>query len=67
MTSKLCDICKEMNLDHSWVFRLSDDKERIEFNGHSECIDSIYNQFKSIKDYSKKSVKQVLKELKLKE
>jgi small nuclear ribonucleoprotein (snRNP)-like protein len=65
LIDRICDICKEFNNNDNWVIKLSDDKEFIEFNGHSKCIDEYYNTIKNIKDLHKKSVKQILKELNL--
>lgn len=63
--SKVCDLCNQINSGENWCFKLSDDRESKEFNGHSECVNAIYSQFKSVKNYHTKSLKQCLKELKL--
>jgi hypothetical protein len=63
--NRQCDLCHEINTGENWCFKISDDRESKEFNGHSECVNQIYTQFKSITNYTNKSVKNCLKELKL--
>lgn len=61
--SRICDLCRESAPQDTWTYEISDGKEKSSFTGHKNCIDELEVKFKSIKDYQKKSVKQVLKEL----
>lgn len=59
---RICDVCEEACNDvHGLQF--SDKTHRVEYLGHSECINKRYEQIKKIKEGN--SVQAVLKKLKL--
>jgi hypothetical protein len=59
---RICDVCEEPVTDvHGLQF--SDKTHRVEYLGHSECINKRYEQIKRIKDGN--TVQAVLKKLKL--
>jgi hypothetical protein len=64
MIDRICAVCNEYVSD-IWTLKLKDDKEFREFSGHLKCIDILQDQMNSISNVDKKSVQQVLKELKL--
>jgi hypothetical protein len=66
MTSIICDLCNEIVID-SWTYQISDKDDKYTVTGCKTCIDQFEARYKAIKNYSSKTVKQVLKELKLKE
>lgn len=63
MTDRLCEICSELNDINVYVLELKDDKEKVQFEGHRECIDELHIKVKSIKDLAKKPIYKVLKEI----
>jgi hypothetical protein len=64
MSNRICSICNKYVQD-VWVVTLSDDKEKVEFDGHKVCVDELHDRIKNVKDLVKKPVKKVLKELSL--
>lgn len=64
MIDTVCVICKEY-VSEVWTIVIKDDKSTQEYSGHLHCVKGIQDQMNNIKNVDKKSVQQVLKELKL--
>jgi hypothetical protein len=62
MINRECFKCGQYVSD-VWVLVLSDEKEKFEFSGHKNCIDELDNKVKSVKDYKKKPLNKLLKEI----
>jgi hypothetical protein len=45
------------------VLVLSDDKDKMELSGHKNCIDELDSKVKSVKEYKKKPLNKLLKEI----
>jgi predicted site-specific integrase-resolvase len=63
MIDKICFLCGEYVSD-VYTVRIKDDKEAVEYSGHNQCVTDLHNQINGIKNLDKKSVQQVLKEIK---
>lgn len=58
----ICDVCEEPVSD-VYGITFSDDKTKVTYRGHKDCIDKRYEQINRIR--GDKSVQAVLKKLKL--
>lgn len=63
MNERQCEICHEWNNSENHVLELTDDKRRVQFNGHKQCVDDLHLQIKNVKDLRKKSVEKVFDEI----
>jgi hypothetical protein len=59
---RICDVCEETCND-VYGLQFSDKTHRVEYLGHSECINKRYEQIKRLKEGN--TVQAVLKKLKL--
>jgi hypothetical protein len=59
MIDRTCCKCGEY-VTHVWTYVLKDDKERIEWSGHENCISETEKQIKQVKNIDKKSVAKVI-------
>lgn len=64
MINQICSLCDEYS-DEIWTIAIKDNKETQEFSGHFKCVKSVQDQMNKIEGH-KKSVRQIVKELKLK-
>jgi hypothetical protein len=64
MISHYCEICKQPNNGDNWVEKIKDKDSFIEINGHERCVSELHITVKNVKNLDKKSVQEVLKEIK---
>jgi len=63
MIDQYCEICKEGINSDNYVLEIADDKQKIQINGHKDCIDELHIKVKEVKELKKKPVQKVLKEI----
>lgn len=61
---RYCDVCKEYNSGINFVLQISDNKNKVQINGHEQCIDELQGRVKDL-DYEKLSVGKILEKLDL--
>jgi malonyl CoA-acyl carrier protein transacylase len=68
MTERYCQVCKTYYDGNTTTIELSEDngKNKIFITGHDDCIDTLYEKMKNVKDLDKKPIKKILKEVKFK-
>jgi hypothetical protein len=68
MTENYCMVCKTYFDGNTETIELSEEngKNKIYITGHYSCIDTLFEKIKNVKDYDKKSVEKILKEVKFK-
>jgi RNase P subunit RPR2 len=62
MTSRICELCDAVVID-TWTYQITDKDNKHAVTGCKACIDQFEAKYKAIKNYSSKTVKQILKEL----
>ena len=62
MINRECYVCKEY-IENVVIVRIFDDKESVEYSCHEKCADNLWDRLKKVKDFDKKSVAKILKEL----
>jgi hypothetical protein len=64
MSESYCQICEQYFDGYSNTIEMNDDKgSKIHITGHEKCVNELYDKMKSVKDLSKKTNKQILKEI----
>jgi hypothetical protein len=66
MTERYCMVCNEIFDGNTYTIELNDDREKLQISGHPKCIDGLYERMRSVKDYQKKPINKILKEIKFK-
>jgi hypothetical protein len=59
---KTCYFCGEF-VDDLYTIEITDEKKKVVFSGHKECVDDVYLKVKKLD--KKMTVEQVLKKLKV--